>query len=141
MTSTTIADLSLFIDAEASPALKLDYQDTPLPVQSWIRILVLRPGLRDERLSCNLVAQTIEHAAVSGFEALSYVWGIGEDAAVEMDCDGYVIFIRQNLACALKHIRLENETRYLWVDAVCIDQANVEERSEQVSGVDACGKR
>ena len=41
-------------------------------------------------------------------------------------------FIRENLRDALRAVRDPNESRMLWIDALCIDQENVEERNHQV---------
>src|SRR5579859_2365609 len=40
--------------------------------------------------------------------------------------------ITQNLYLALHHLRFEDQDRILWIDAICIDQGNVEERGHQV---------
>jgi Heterokaryon incompatibility protein (HET) len=42
------------------------------------------------------------------------------------------LLVRQNLANALSALRYENEPRTLWIDAICIDQCNLEERGTQV---------
>lgn len=39
--------------------------------------------------------------------------------------------IRPNLDTALRALRLPNQARRLWVDALCIDQGNIDERSRQ----------
>jgi hypothetical protein len=41
--------------------------------------------------------------------------------------------ITQNLALALRHLRQQLEPRVLWVDALCIDQFNNDEKSKQVA--------
>ena len=41
--------------------------------------------------------------------------------------------VTRNLWIALKHLRYANETRYLWVDAVCINQNKISERNAQVA--------
>jgi hypothetical protein len=77
------------------------------------------------------------------FSALSYVWGdpcITEDIIV----DGVEFPVTVNLAAALKHAKT-HWTRHhpdqdpasfrLWVDAICIDQDNVTERSQQVQNM------
>jgi hypothetical protein len=64
------------------------------------------------------------------YEALSYTWGSsGSDVNIEVD--GQVIPIRANLAYALAALRGPTP-RTLWVDALCIDQRNIEERNHQV---------
>ncbi|KAI4203602.1 MAG: hypothetical protein LQ346_001749 [Caloplaca aetnensis] len=40
--------------------------------------------------------------------------------------------VTQNLAVALEHLQYDQEPRVLWVDAICINQQDVEERSAQV---------
>ncbi|PLN79936.1 heterokaryon incompatibility protein-domain-containing protein [Aspergillus taichungensis] len=73
------------------------------------------------------------------FEALSYVWG-WPDMADEViivsksnhdEIEG-IVRITANLDAALRHLRFEDRPRTLWIDAICIDQGDLNERSEQV---------
>lgn len=41
--------------------------------------------------------------------------------------------IGTNLDTALRYLRHEDESKTLWVDAVCIDQQSVLERNQQVN--------
>lgn len=72
------------------------------------------------------------------YEALSYTWGAGEItecAQVESNDQGTgrtTLGMRPNLSSALRHLRLPSETRVLWIDAMCINQEDLQERSEQV---------
>lgn len=43
------------------------------------------------------------------------------------------IEVRQNLATALIYLRHKSEARVLWIDALCINQEDMEERSSQVA--------
>lgn len=65
------------------------------------------------------------------YEALSYSLG---DPAVTTTIHicGRPFEATLNLELALQNLWLEEGPRTLWVDAVCIDQADDEERSEQV---------
>lgn len=65
------------------------------------------------------------------YEALSYTWGSKEKVA-EITVNGSTMHITSNLYVALRHIRLANQDRILWIDAICIDQDNIEERRHQV---------
>ena len=47
--------------------------------------------------------------------------------------DGANFEVRENLWLALQHLRLESESRVLWIDAICINQLNIHERSHQVA--------
>ncbi|TGJ86389.1 hypothetical protein E0Z10_g2386 [Xylaria hypoxylon] len=49
-----------------------------------------------------------------------------------MKCNGEMISITENLESALGHIRHPFARRVLWVDAVCIDQEDAQERGHQV---------
>lgn len=49
-----------------------------------------------------------------------------------MTCDSTHLKVTLNLATALQVLRLHNSPRVLWVDAVCINQAEKEEKSKQI---------
>lgn len=81
------------------------------------------------------------------YEALSYTWGITEDAPSQEESPviPYVaqvlgdngesqgnLALGDNLAKALKHLRYRDRPRALWTDAICINQADIQERSAQV---------
>lgn len=75
------------------------------------------------------------------FIALSYVWGSPADPLevfVESGPEGAnTISITRNLDSALRHIRYKNRPLVIWIDAICIDQGNMEERSHQVAFMDS----
>ncbi|KAL2061762.1 hypothetical protein VTL71DRAFT_7140 [Oculimacula yallundae] len=89
------------------------------------------------------------------YEAVSYIWGV-EDNPLEVLIDltskeshdeveeilvvvsteplRYAkLFLGQNLAGSLRFLRSEDKKRLLWIDAICINQADIVERSAQVS--------
>lgn len=81
--------------------------------------------------------------AKGSYIALSYTWGRPEplhldptyqpDKMWELKCDGRVIKVRQNLFDFLQQVkRTGSDVSSLWIDAVCIDQQNDTEKSEQV---------
>ena len=65
------------------------------------------------------------------FECLSYVWGT-ENSHRVLWLDREVIAISKNLDKALHRLQHENESRFLWIDLVCINQQDLEERNQQV---------
>ncbi|KAF2803485.1 uncharacterized protein BDZ99DRAFT_399646, partial [Mytilinidion resinicola] len=109
-----------------------------------IRILRLLPGEWSDPLRCELHSSYIckdnqpymihypnplgEHPT---YEALSYTWG-DMSTTTTMDLCGHPFSISNNLESALRHLRQDSEWRDLWVDAICIDQSNMPERSAQV---------
>jgi hypothetical protein len=65
------------------------------------------------------------------YEALSYVWGSTE----LVECiilNQKRHWITDNLYSALQCLRLHDRDRYLWIDAICINQVNKEEQGSQV---------
>ncbi|PMD44455.1 HET-domain-containing protein [Hyaloscypha variabilis F] len=101
----------------------------------------LQPGreIRALELECGEVDGTVKGKLVhvdlndnSEYSALSYVWGSGGKCSL-IKCNGRDAEVTKNLAEALRHLRYESGSRYLWVDALCINQQDVEEKSHQVA--------
>ncbi|KAK3323319.1 heterokaryon incompatibility protein-domain-containing protein [Cercophora scortea] len=67
----------------------------------------------------------------NSFEALSYVWGSPHETRPIL-LEGHVFHCTKSLHTALSRLVLEDKTRVLWVDAICIDQSDLDERAEQV---------
>lgn len=63
--------------------------------------------------------------------ALSYTWGDANDKVVITVADDY-LEVTKTLHVALRHVRLAQEPITLWVDAICINQTDVDERNHQV---------
>ncbi|KAK1750489.1 heterokaryon incompatibility protein-domain-containing protein [Echria macrotheca] len=104
---------------------------TPLKVPNReIRLLLLRPGTAEQPLYCSLSVVSLDNAVT--YEALSYVWG-SSDSNTSIELDGEPFRVTPNLHAALKRLRHVDKTRTLWVDAVCINQADTAEKNAQVS--------
>lgn len=96
-----------------------------------IRVLKLLPSASfDAPLECRLVHQAL-HGDSDGYEALSYVWG-GNEFTAEITLNNEPYSITPNLDIALRHLRRPSAERTLWVDALCINQHDLVERSRQV---------
>jgi len=99
------------------------------------RILKLMQGTISDPLTIQLETQDADSDV--NFEALSYVWGpFNDEAAVSiLQQDSTVIRYRvtKNLETALRRLRLEHMDRTIWADAICINQADISERSQQVA--------
>ncbi|KAE8378076.1 heterokaryon incompatibility protein-domain-containing protein [Aspergillus bertholletiae] len=83
-------------------------------------------------INCELFqAWLYPEESVISYEALSYTWG--STASMEtIRMGGKQLHITPNLYFALQHLRWPHEDRILWVDGICIDQANEKERGHQV---------
>jgi len=69
------------------------------------------------------------------YEALSWAWGLDDAVyAVQIEVKGkmYKKAVKKELALALKYLRLPDKERTLWIDAICIDQGNNNEKNHQV---------
>lgn len=99
-----------------------------------IRLLYLEPKSSSRVfISCTLRVANF-NAEICEYEALSYEWGVDTDRQGQYGIllEGRLYFVRQNLHAALYHLRKEEESRVLWIDALCIDQGNIGERGHQV---------
>jgi hypothetical protein len=108
------------------------FQYQPLPRDSTdtvIRILELLPGSSPDPIQCNLRHVDLSHSPE--YEALSYCWGDALDLC-SITCNGVLLDIRQSLFTALVHLRLPEQARQVWADAICINQSDVDEKSHQV---------
>jgi hypothetical protein len=66
------------------------------------------------------------------YEALSYVWGGFDDPPQSVYVNGQLLHITTNLYAALLHLRDRTFERIIWVDSICINQNDKEEKSRQI---------
>jgi hypothetical protein len=132
------------------------YQYTPISAHQ-VRLLVIKSGLPEDAINVSFLA--VDDELLGGdkypYMALSYCWGdvVASKAVIVQDdlrdrglrrLDDFEhslrggskdrpVLVRPNLYEALKHVRHERELVSTWVDALCINQLDVQERNEQVS--------
>jgi len=106
-----------------------------------IRLIKLGLNEGEDEIICKLIITTIENAPP--YEALSYTWG-SEKGKVPILVNGQTLEVTRNLYQALlalrrKYTRRNGKlhtttgfTRTLWIDAICINQASLGERTSQV---------
>ena len=104
------------------------YQE--LPYLNSIRLLHIQPDVRGQRLNCVLHTTRLD-GHLPPYEALSYAWGSNPERP-KITCNGRKMSIGRNLEQALQRLRKTTEPRLVWVDAVCINQKDPEERRHQV---------
>lgn len=72
---------------------------------------------------------------VPEFEALSYAWGSAEEQLhipVRSKSRRRKIDVTRDFEEALRYLRYEDRPRIFWIDAICVNQQDLDERSEQV---------
>src|ERR1700730_15165897 len=106
------------------------------------RILTLLPGRKGSKIET-----TLQHVPIANpppYEALSYTWGNPKgprnhipvkgnpEETFRVQVENKQKYITYNLKEALDQLRDEARFITIWVDALCIDQENTTEQSEQV---------
>jgi hypothetical protein len=84
--------------------------------------------------SCSSSGDIVDRDSSWGeFAALSYAWGDPKDTR-EIYVNEHSVFVTKNLEAALRQFRVAAFKHYLpfWVDALCINQEDVDERNQQV---------
>ncbi|KXT18226.1 hypothetical protein AC579_2895 [Pseudocercospora musae] len=117
------------------------------PENPEIRILCLLPGKYGKEICCNLVRKSLlDYESVEsdralrlhyfesekcGYDALSYTWGCHSDKVVTLNGPpGFAV--TDNLFVALQRLRKTEEAVWLWIDAICINQNDLDERARQI---------
>ena len=100
----------------------------PLPSNRAIRLVKFLPGPHP---TCQIVTVEVEKAPP--YVALSYTWGCKNLSRVIL-ANGAEISITVNLAEAIDAIFIfvRERSMMFWADSICINQADVHERSSQV---------
>jgi Heterokaryon incompatibility protein (HET) len=132
------------------------YKYDKLSSSDSVRLLILRGAEnRDQEIYCELVEQQVAHTSTStatyplpspdqsrlSYEALSWCWGddkrdkvlrIHRRGSLDGQGQSYRFMIPGNLESALRALRHADQDRPLWIDAICINQADFDERNKQV---------
>lgn len=97
--------------------------------ESCIRLLTIKPGNAADPLELYLRTFSLNTSPV--YEAISYCWGDASLTNIVL-CDEHEVSITTSLFEALGELRQVAESRTIWADALCIDQTNVDDKTQQV---------
>lgn len=130
------------IPASGSKPSIIPFKDLYKPLDPFqIRVLHVEAGNCDEPLKTSLsnVDLLLEGGVVDpanrrryAYEAISYNWGDHPATAV-VQCNDKFVALRESQYTMLQHLRDVSEQRCIWFDAICINQADLDERAAQVS--------
>ena len=99
--------------------------------KNQIRLIHISPAAHDgDTIRCRFTVASLDHRP--HYEALSYVWG-DSTRAHSIRVDDRFMPVTDNLYAALRRLRLRDKDLTLWVDALCINQSNLNEKMHQVS--------
>ncbi|KAE9366950.1 HET-domain-containing protein [Stipitochalara longipes BDJ] len=124
-----------------------DFKYEPLPFDGLFRLIDLHYGAPSDDLVCTIF---VERLGRRPFTAISYCWGsterphlikCGEQKKIVVDGVDYygpaekptgVIKITENLKNLLLALRTEDTYVTLWIDSICINQDDTDEKTKQV---------
>lgn len=108
-----------------------------------IRLLWIRPECEGPDIVCYLRIISLE-TAPGNYACLSYCWGDLTDTAgiqlvhcfvkgdQELGYSATNFRVTKNLEVALKKMRQKDQEWPIWIDALCVNQSDIEERNHQV---------
>lgn len=128
----------------------IQYQYEPLCESRAFRLVTLHLGSQHALLKCSVKNYTLDNSPE--FHALSYTWGSpypdedgdsdGESRSRDLelptrscnlDCSEGYLLVTNNLLDALYQLRDNTSDLQLWIDAICINQSDAQERTSQVT--------
>jgi hypothetical protein len=100
-----------------------------------IRLFDLQPGTTEDAIEGDFQIRSLQDATLS-YETLSYAWrdiDYNESATRTIKISGQSAEISSTLFNAIKRLRHDEEVRCLWIDAICINQSDDDEKTQQVN--------
>ncbi|KAK3067912.1 hypothetical protein LTR53_014924 [Teratosphaeriaceae sp. CCFEE 6253] len=128
------------------------YQYRPLdPARSTIRVLEFRqafPADHSKPLTCSLKELYLGDTHSPPYSAISYCWGTAQERKI-LVIEGVQVSVPRNAELALRYLHARRprppaashtsrpteipSVHYLWLDAICINQGDLQERNRQVA--------
>jgi len=107
------------------------YRSLTLPSGSkCIRVLDISSASTDTAAIVGNL-RVVDLTTSPSFNALSYVWSSPEPNQT-ITCNGVDIIVSANGYSALQHLRTSLGPFTIWIDGICIDQANTKEKEHQI---------
>lgn len=106
------------------------YKYSKLPNRDSIRLLLLGPESSSGAISCSLIEEPI--STLREYSALSYTWGTA-DTVKEILVNGRQMMVMQTVYDMLEWLSRRGYPQVLWIDSICINQDDAEERAQAIS--------
>jgi len=94
-----------------------------------VRLIELLPETKCKMIACNMHCFSLSDCPQ--YVAISYTWG-SPLVIKEMRINNKQFYVRENLWWCLYNMRTSQRWRFLWIDALCINQDDIPERNRQV---------
>jgi len=104
----------------------------PIRQRTQLRLLSIHAGDFNQPVQCDIFTRNVADA---DYEAISYTWS--DESGDKSKCKSIILdsapfSVTRNCEMALKRVRKRLSRRCIWIDAVCINQKNLDERGHQV---------
>ncbi|OAF99362.1 HET-domain-containing protein [Paraphaeosphaeria sporulosa] len=122
------------IDLDEIRVLELQRGDHGDPLNGSLHVANIDfayPEVKDYKRKTNHAISLAEGGPV-WYTALSYTWGDPIFDAQFHFANGTSIQITSSLASALTHLRSQTDSIFLWIDQICINQEDVQEKQKQI---------
>lgn len=110
-----------------------EYSHSPITEPRRIRVFTMAPASsEDDDIRGILTEVSLDAEPIETYWALSYTWD-NQLPDQEIRCSGSKILVTRNCFAALKKMRFSKAVTRIWIDSLCINQADLVERSHQVA--------
>ena len=112
--------------------MKNPYQ--PLDKESLeIRLLTVYPATNPSEVpvKCSLSHANLSQEPKPEYETISYTWGESTERKTII-VDNFRLEVPVSAERAIRRMRLRDRSRVLWIDAICVNQADTNEKNHQV---------
>ncbi|KAI6871943.1 hypothetical protein KC338_g2355 [Hortaea werneckii] len=124
----------LWIGRTVYPQDHLKYPYRALDKESLeIRLLTIYPTTDPSEVpvKCSLSHANLGKEPKPNYETISYAWGTSKERKTIV-VDDFSLEVPVSAERAIRRMRLRDQSRVLWIDAICVNQADTNEKNHQV---------
>jgi hypothetical protein len=147
-TTNTMVEEMFVTDGVKLPEITKIYETLPLnSTIEQIRTATIQPGFGNKPVTLTLKRSILLQPGIkANYTALSYMWGyktrsflplkLWDESKPEIWCEGpshkVSHIVTPNLYAALRQLRHSTNPKTFWIDAICINQMDDQEKTDQV---------